>query len=289
MNDMMKKISLLLLLVLAYGTETPAQFAEPSEGRRTVKLSPQLRLIEREQTIPTIPRGMIQQFLNHPQLITEEENESAAYVIANANQSLLSTEGQKIYVSGLDESAAEDRYIIVRLGRAYHSPLEDDDDEVLAYEAIYLGEARLEIPGEPAALNITKAIREIRRGDRLLPKIEEPAFYEDFLPHSPESLEDAYIIAETNGTLVIGKYQIVIINKGLDEGIEIGHLLTINKSSRQIFDTIGSGDEVTLQKEPAGTLLVFRVFDEISYALVISSNLPINVLDEVAAFEPKLR
>ncbi|MEN8219229.1 MAG: hypothetical protein ABFS56_23285 [Pseudomonadota bacterium] len=274
---MMKKISLLLLLYsfLAYGT------AQSDEGRYTVKLSPQVRIIEREHSIPTIPRGIIQQFLNRPQLITDEEIESAGYVIANANQSLLSTEGHKIYVSGLDEGAAQNRYIILRLGQTYRSPLEDDDGEALAYEAIYLGEAVLEIPGEPAALNIIKANREIRVSDRLLPKIDERTFYDDFYPHSPESLEETYIIAEANGTLIIGRYQVVIINKGLDDGIERGHLLAVNKNSRQIFDTISSQDEVVLQKQRAGTLLVFRVFDSVSYALVMSSRLPINVLDEV--------
>jgi hypothetical protein len=275
LKAMMKKISLLLLLYsfLAYGT------AQSDEGRYTVKLSPQVRIIEREQSIPTIPRGIIQQFLNRPRLITDEEIETAGYVIANANQSLLSTEGHKIYVSNLDEGAAQDRYIILRLGQTYRSPLEDG--EVLAYEAIYLGEAVLEIPGEPAALNIIKANREIRLGDRLLPKINERTFYDDFHPHSPESLEETYIIAEANGTLIIGRYQVVIINKGLDDGIERGHLLAVNKNSRQIFDTISSEDEVMLQKQRAGTLLVFRVFDSVSYALVMSSRLPINVLDEV--------
>jgi len=273
---MMKKISLLLLLLLL-GTESPAQY---DDGRDTIKLLPQVRIIEREQTIPTIPRGLIQQFISQPKFITDEEIENAGYVIANANQSLLSTEGHKIYVSNLDEGAVQgDQYIILRLGQTYRSPLED---EVLAQEAIYLGEAVLEIADEPAMLNITKANREIKLGDRLLPKKEQANFYEDFHPHSPTSLEEAYIIAEANETLVIGQYQVVIINKGLEDGIEIGHLLAVNKNSRQIIDRTVSEDEVTLQKQRAGTLLVYRVFDRISYALVMTSRLPISVFDQVS-------
>jgi len=270
---MMKKISLLSLLLLL-GAESPAQ-----HDRDTIKLSPQVRIIEREQTIPTIPRGLIQQFISQPKFINDDEIENAGYVIANANQSLLSTEGHKIYVSNLDEGTEGDQYIILRLGQTYRSPLED---EVLAQEAIYLGEAVLEIAGEPAMLNITKANREIKLGDRLLPKKQQATFYEDFHPHSPTSLENAYIIAEANETLVIGRYQVVIINKGLDEGIEIGHLLAVHKNSRQIIDSIVSEDEVTLQKQRAGTLLVYRVFDRISYALVMTSRLPISVFDQVS-------
>ncbi|OAD22194.1 Peptidoglycan-binding LysM, partial [Candidatus Thiomargarita nelsonii] len=82
--------------------------------------------------------------------------------------------------------------------------------------------------------------------------------------------------------LVIGQYQVVIINKGLEDGIEIGHLLAVNKNSRQIIDRTVSEDEVTLQKQRAGTLLVYRVFDRISYALVMTSRLPISVFDQVS-------
>lgn len=271
----MKKISLLSLLLL-FATESPAQY---DDDRNTIKLSPQVRIIEREQTIPTIPRGLIQQFISQPKFINDDEIENAGYVIANANQSLLSTEGHKIYVSNLDEGTKGDQYIILRLGQTYRSPLED---EVLAQEAIYLGEAVLEIAGEPAMLNITKANREIKLGDRLLLKKQQAIFYEDFHPHSPTSLENAYIIAEANGTLVIGRYQVVIINKGLEDGIEVGHLLAVHKNSRKIIDRIVSEDEVTLQKQHAGTLLVYRVFDRISYALVMTSRLPISVFDQVS-------
>lgn len=278
---MINKFLLALLLFMVGITVSSLTLAQSDvDGRRTVKLSPQVRIIEREHRIPIMPAAVIQQLLNRPVLITEEEIEYAGNIIANANESLLSTKGDKIYVSGLDDGSYGSQYIIVRLGQTYRSPLEDYDNEVLAYEAIYLGEAVVKIPGELATLNITKAHREVRLGDRLLPKPDERTFFEDYHAQSPESLQDGYIIAVVDGTLLIGQHQIVIINKGLDDGMARGHILAVNKKGRRTFDPLYE-EEIRLPKLHAGTLLVFRVFDRVSYALIISANLTINVLDEV--------
>ncbi len=274
----MNKILFCLLLVIASYAMTPALVAQDSD-RRTVKLSPQIRVMEREQKVPTIRLEMIQHFLNRPRLITPEELENAGYIIANAKQTIFATQDSQIYVNGLDSGTLGSQYIIVRLGQAYLSPFEDEEDEVLAYEAVYLGEAQLIVADEPATLKITAAEREIKNHDRLLP-VEAHGFQEDFRLHSPTTLQDAYIIAVVNEILTIGKYQIVVINKGLDDGIERSHLLSVYKKGRLVKESVFDED-VILPKRRVGTLLVFRVFERVSYALVLEASTPINILDMV--------
>jgi hypothetical protein len=261
---------------------------------RTVKLSPQSRIIERKRDIPTVKMGVIQAFLNHPQLITEEEIEHAPSIIANVEQSLLSTKGNKIYVEGINNGQIGQQYLIVRLGKTYRSPLKDEEDEILAYEAIYLGNAMLKVNSFPAILEIISAVDEIRQGDRLLP-LEEDVFHEDLYPHSPKKLEDAYIIGVVGDTALISQYQIVVINRGSNDGIERGHQLAILKGKGRFQETIDSVysidsiDEDSIEyeknqfllKQRVGILLVFRVFERVSYALVTSVFLPINLLDIV--------
>jgi hypothetical protein len=285
----MKRIFLLLLLLLdqnrvvAQADEETSQLeSQPpvADNRRTVKLSPQLRNLGREQTVPTIQVEAIQQFLNRPQLITAEEINNSGYIVENSNGSLFSTVGDQIYVSGLENSsAAGSQYIIVRPGQVYRGPLTDETSETLAQSAIYLGEAILKDPGNPATLTITSAQQEIKKGDLLLAS-QQRNFVEDFHPHSPEQLTDAYIIAATGGNSLIGKYQIVVINKGLNDKIERGHLLAVIKNHQQTIST-RQEDSITLPKQKIGTLLIFQVFDTVSYALVMSSALPINLFDEV--------
>jgi len=288
---MMKKIDVLFLLLMVYGVSNSLVFAQngepavlPSDGRRTVKLSPQARIVERERSISTIKMENIRAFLNRPKLFSEEEIEYAGSIIGNVRQTVFSTEGSQIYVKGLDDSQIGKKYVIVKLGQAYRSPLEDDEGEILAHEAIYLGEAILKVPGKPALLNITTVVHEIKRGARLLP-LETAVFQDDFYPHSPRFLEEAYIIAVIGeGSTIISQYQIVVINKGSDDGMERGHQLAILKAKGRFRETIDSDAEagMDLPEQQIGTLLVFRVFERVSYALVISAFQPINLLDIVA-------
>lgn len=287
----MKRIFLLLIELIYFCLFQNLVFAQADEerpdpespvqdNRRTVKLSPQLRSLGREKSVPTIPIETIQHFLTHPQLLTTDEINNSGYIIENSDGSLLSTVGDQIYVSGLDnQDPIGNPYIIVRPGQIYHGPQTDETEEMLAQEAIYLGEAILKNQGDPATLMITSARQEIKKGDLLLP-LQERRFAEDFHPHSPQELTDAYIIAVTDGTSLIGKYQVVVINKGFNEGIERGHLLAVIKSGPKITTT-RQEDNVTLPQQKIGSLLVFRVFDTVSYALVMTSSLPISLFDEV--------
>jgi len=273
---------ILILLLVIYSIEVLPSFAQDG-SRRIIKLSPQVRVLDREEKVPTIRIDVIQQFLNRPQLVTEEELESSGYIITNSEQSIFSTRDSQIYVKGLYNGApVGSKYIIVRIGKNYYNPLEGEEDEVLAHEAIYLGEAVLKDIKELAVLEITLAIREIKPNDRLLP-LPKQVVLEDFYPHSPTNLEDAYIIAVTSDYVLIGKYQIVIINKGLDDEIERGHILKVYKQERQHKEITkaGKGEEVTLPKLHVGSLLVFKVFDNVSYALVTESKMPIHLLDLV--------
>ncbi|NJO14905.1 MAG: LysM domain-containing protein [Thioploca sp.] len=290
----MKRIFLLLVeliyfclfqnLVFAQADEEKPDPESPvQDNRRTVKLSPQLRSLGREKRVPTIPIETIQHFLTHPQLLTTDEINNSGYIIENSDGSLLSTVGDQIYVSGLDnQDPIGNPYIIVRPGQIYHGPQTDKTEEILAQAAVYLGEATLKNQGDPATLMITSARQEIRKGDLLLP-LQERGFVEDFHPHSPQQLTDAYIIAVTDGTSLIGKYQVVVINKGFNDSIERGHLLAVIKSGPKITITRQEDyeDNVTLPQQKIGSLLVFRVFDTVSYALVMTSSLPISLFDEV--------
>ncbi|OQW95858.1 MAG: hypothetical protein BWK79_00930 [Beggiatoa sp. IS2] len=258
-------------------TDEPSLPAE--KPRTTVKLSPDVRILQQKQNKPTIPIELIQQFLIRPKIVTQEEIEESGYIVANANESLLATSGDKVYARGLERLPSENEFIVVRLGQAYRNP---GEEEVLAYEAIYLADARLNDDSDPATLTLTRVSREVQTGDRLL-ALDDRVFNEDFSPHfpAPESVDGARIIAVVNGVTQVSQYQIVVINKGSDDGIEIGNVMVVNHGSRLIEDNVKQGEKIILPNQRAGTLLVFRPFDRVSYALIMKSNLPISIFDEV--------
>jgi hypothetical protein len=263
----------------------------PRSTRPTIKLSPQVHSNQRLASVPTIPMDIIQHFLNHPKLITDEEIQTSGIIVADEDDSPLATKDSQIYVTGIDNDARPgNQYIIVRPGQVYRNPLIDEDEDdanILARESVYLGEAVLKVPGNPATLIITSAVREIVKGDLLLPASEQ-TFMDDLHPHSPSQLENAHVIAVVGDVTLVAQYQIVIINKGSDDGIEIGHVLAILKSSRPIEKSVTETTDEADDEEPLmlpaqkiGTLIIFRVFSKVSYALVLTSSAPIHLSDKV--------
>ncbi len=262
--------------------ENPPAKPPVESDRATIKLSPSVRIIQQSHVIPVIPAELIQHFLNRPQIVTPEEIQNMGYIIGNANRNIFSTTDSKIYVLGLDHTDTGRHYMILMLGQPYQGPA---DEEPLAYEAVYLGDALLEKAGEnevPSILRITNSQREIEVGARLLPISEGQTAVADFYPHVPEPIEDGYIVGSVDRGSLIGQYQIVVVNKGSNQGLERGHLLSVYKGENMVKDNIGEPQMIALPDRFAGTLLVFKVFEEVSYALIMKSVLPISRLDKVA-------
>ncbi|MDM8545885.1 peptidoglycan-binding protein [Candidatus Venteria ishoeyi] len=243
---------------------------------RVVKLRPGVIPTRTTRAIPKIPLGSIQQFLFRPVVVEADELETAPYVIANANEQLLMSTGDQVYIRNLEEEQKGQAYLIVRRGQEYRDPVTDD---VLAYEAVYLGEGRLTKPGVIATLNITSAKQDIRQGDRLL-SLPEREFEEDFIPSAPDYIEDARIIAVVNGMTQIGQYQVVVLNKGQRDNMQRGDLLAVYRGGDQIKDPV-TGDELILPSIKAGRILLFKVFESVSFALVQKITRTIYVGDEV--------
>jgi len=262
-------------------TQAPAEEAPiPDEVRgksySTVKLSPRIREQSLEEAIPTIPLDAIKQFLSRPRVVTEDELDDAPYVVELADDHLASGSGYRIYARGIKASDAIGDYDLVRSGQTYRDP---DTGEILGYEAVYLGEARLQRNGDPSTLEVTSANREILRGDRLLPRGSD-LFLTSYMPHAPENKMEGRIISVFDGVAQIGQYQVVVLNLGRQEDADVGQVLAIYQHGREAKDIV-EGGTVMLPDERAGEAMVFRVFERVSYALVMRAIRPIHILDSV--------
>lgn len=245
---------------------------------REVKLSPGTRYPRLDRAIKIIPLDSIRQFLSRPQVVTQEEILEAPYVVATMESRVLASEGDVVYVRGLDEMDVEERYMLVRLGQPYVDP---ESKETLIYESVYLGEAEMLKPGDPSVLKIITARRGVRDGDRIMP-VPEQRYDRDLFPSIPEEMNGAYIIAVINGLSQIGQYQVVVLNKGENDDIERGHVLQVYQGGQWITDKVGGNKEkIFLPSLEAATLLVFQVFTRVSYALVMKASDVIHVGDEV--------
>jgi LysM domain-containing protein len=207
---------------------------------RNVKLSPTIRSLDNAVAIPIIPLDAIQQFLERPIVLDENEMDQWPYVVSSYDEHLIATTGNTIYVRGIAEDSTTAQYSIYRKGPAYINPKKNDDDEeeILGYEAIYVGDATLQKNGDPASAMVTLVDREVLVGDRLIPQSNEDVSTE-FIPRSTDSEMAGNILSVVDGVSQIGQYQIVVLNLGEEQGIEAGNVLGVYQSGYVVQDKIG--------------------------------------------------
>ena len=225
---------------------------------RNVKLSPTIRSSENIEAIPAIPIDAIQQFLVWPIIYEEDEMDDLPYVVSSYDGHLVASVNNIIYIRGLPEDSDIKEYSIYRKGPAYKNVKKDKDeeDEVLGYEAIYIGQAVMQKKGDPASAVITSVDREVLVGDRLVPNSAEDVSTE-FLPSSTKTKVEGSIlsvltgISQLGGVAQIGQYQVVVLNVGENNGIEPGNVFGIFQNNFKVKDSIGINRPKTLEKEDA--------------------------------------
>lgn len=247
-------------------------------GPATIKLSPQARETRLDQAIPTIPLDAIRPFLTEPRIASEAALEAAPYLVRSAGERLIVGAGDRIYVRAIP-AADPSRYAVVRQGETYVDPV---TEEILGVEALHIGDARLQKTGDPATLLITRSNREALIGDRLLPAVGD-AYNTNFMPRAPEQAVEGQILSVVDGVSQIGRYQVVVINRGEREGLRPGHVLAVFQRGELVPDQVSEdrNDMVQLPDERAGVLMVFRTFEKLSYALVMRANTNMHVMDLV--------
>src|SRR5262249_52116268 len=162
-------------------------------------------------------------------------------------------------------------------------------------EGIFVGEARVDRTGDPATLHLMTSTREALIGDYL--DEQNGVVPADYIPHAPKQDVVGQIISVLDGVALIGQYQVVVINRGTKHGIDAGTALRVYQTGRVVKDQGGGigggqggangtnhgafGKKVRLPDEPAGTMMVFRTFDRMSYALIMEATTTISVYDTV--------
>jgi LysM domain len=269
-------------LTLAYGAGgTPELRLERGAASR---MSPRVRSEPLEGAITPIPYEIVAAFMSKPTVLEKGEIKSLPYVVSSREQHLAIAAGNTIYARGGLEGEAGSRFNVIHVGEPLIDP---EDNKLVGYQGIYTGAARMVEQGDPSTLLLTESARETLDGDLVIPGAFDTPL--DFIPHAPTSQVDGQIISLVNGLSMVGQYQVVVINRGSSHGLEPGHVLAIyhtgarvkDPKSRDVSMHGGIGGNVQLPDWKAGTFMVFKTFDRISYGLVMESETPIRTADRV--------
>jgi len=253
----------------------------------TVKLNPQVRAESIARTvIPSIPPTAIEPFLTRPLVIEADGLDNAPTIVATDDARTVLEAGSRGFVRGMGNSKETD-WFIYRRGQPLVDP---ETNTTLGYEAIYLGTARIFQAGDPAVVDITSVTQDVNLGDKLIPagKPQIPTY----APRAPSATVQGQIIALYGGRARLAEAAIgamISINRGKAQGVETGNVLALYRLGGTVGTAEGAkygwtsdaGSDLKIPNERYGLAFVFRVFDRVSYALVMQASRPVNLNDVV--------
>ena len=263
------------------------KFAQGDDATGTVRLSPRVRSETLDNgAIASIPVHLIGPFLTEAAVFDTDELDTAPRIVAAQEGRVMMSRGDTAYVRG-DLGGARD----FRLFRELKPLIDPGTKEVLGYEGRYVGTAVYVPTGDtvlasaskesvvvPDTFRITNSRLEAAVGDRLSPVPQQELVA--YVPHAPGSPVDGRIVSIYGDGLRAGQNQVVAINKGRRDGIERGHVLALWRAGAEAVDsTSGKKVAMRLPDEKHGTLFVFRAFDRVSYALILSVQEPVRAGD----------
>jgi hypothetical protein len=241
----------------------------------TYRLSPQARVTPISESITSIPYEDVAAFLSSGVILEKSQADALPYLLSTRGDHLIASAGNEIYVRGISANNPGARYTVVQIGDPLYDP---DDNRLIGYQGITVGDGTLRRGGDPATVALTDTSQEAKVGDRLLPEAVDIPL--NFFPRSPSTQVEGRIIAVVGGVTQIGQYQVVVLNRGANNGVSIGDVLTVWQTGEVIDDRVGGGS-VKLPDEAAGTLMVFKTYDRISYGLVMEATQAIHIHDTV--------
>jgi hypothetical protein len=291
------------------------------------KLSPAVRVTERDGAIHAVPFDRIAPFVRNLRVMPPEEFEGLPYIVANNEERLNATNNDQTYARHLDAMAGEE-FIIVRLLNIYDDVGDGEIRRVLpkehwkqvpnvwdlnqtkhnpvapwnrrpknpvGYELVEVSRARVSQPGEISVLDIITDRTEVKPGDRIIPVDDlgyEATFYPSAMDQVPSNLR---VLATSGQKTGVGIFQIVSMNGGSNQGIKPGHVFSAWRTGEMVDDRVGhrygsfsKESEVRLPDLYDGLIMVFRTFDEISYGMVMKAERVVEEYDVLRHPEDRL-
>jgi len=270
------------VLALAYGADGRPQVQLVSGG--PARMDPRLRSSPLDGAIPTIPYSAIAAFLSRPAVLSIDQVRHSPHVVVFREEHQAGGTGQEFYVSDLN-AAPNARFTVMHVGEPVRDP---DNGRMMGYQGIYTATAVITRPGNPAKGLLTDSARETLRGDLVLTAANDtPA---NLTLRAPHTTVHGRIMSVIEGVQLIGQYDVVLINRGTQDGIDAGDVLAIDRVGDETHDVgtgedsafgFGRGRSLRLPDERAGTLLLFKCYDHMSYGLVVAESTFVRVADVV--------
>lgn len=236
------------------------------------------------------------------------------YVMGAEEGHLLGTQSKQVYVRGFNDAKVGDAVELFRPTTHFSRSYQGTDQRTATADLDFRGDRFLidgetlwkgtstvpnskdyigtemvrvasgtvkQVSGEIASIEITESVREVRKGDRAA-----PAAGSDYDPYyfpsaAPQPGSDVRVMA-VRDSLVAGGRSIIAIPMGSKQGLKNGNTYSVWRPGDLMADTVGhrhaapaNVNRVRMPDELVGEVMVFRTFDDVSYAIVMNNAKPI--------------
>jgi hypothetical protein len=270
---------------LAQGSDGRTQLlVSPGPAGRAWRLEPLLRSTPLDGPIATIPYDAIAAFLSRPGVLSKEQVKAAPYVLSLPDGHVIAGDTDLVYIKGMADASMAQRFSVLHVDQMLKDP---GSGQLLGYLCNYTATAQVTRTGTTGSAVLSETERETLRGDVLV--ATNTANRADFVPHAPRQAVHGEIVAIANGVLRAGQFDVVALDRGSNDGLEPGHVVRVYEAAEVETDDRcakieGNGTCVKfhaekLPVETAGTLLVFRTYQHLSFALLLKETNPVHTGD----------
>ncbi len=258
------------------------------------KLSPHGRIIAKNTAIPMIDLGVIQPYILQNRIETLDWLEGKAKVLGGERESRFHTLNDVIYV---------DKTLDVGQKLALYQPGRDLEahGEHLGKELVLTGSGRVIESGRVSKVQILNNQRETKAGFFALPVDEEAMMSAYYMP-APGAVDSiTRVIAIANKQREAGQLSVVYLDNGSKAGIRSGQVFDIFRDGDEIvidaneqpvqtedrnaynnlMAAISDDNAITVPDTFRGKLMVFKVFDDVSFGLILLNDRPVRVGDKI--------
>ena len=241
----------------------------------SIRLSPTARATPLTEAVTSVAYEDIAAFLSTGAVLQRDQVDQLPYLLATRGDHLVAAAGNTVYIRRNSSNELGQRFNIVKVGDELVDP---DTNRVIGYQGQIVGAGTLRRGGDPATLAVTESSQEATQGDLLIPLDTDLPL--NFYPKAPSGQVEGRIISVVGGVSQIGQFMVVVLNRGSGHGLAVGDVLTVFQDGPEVVDHVAGG-KVKLPDESAGTVMVFKTFGDISYALVMEATRAIHKYDHV--------
>ena len=244
-------------------------------------LQPQIRIESLANTIPVVPLAYIQQWLDHSIVVSPESLTNIPYILGAADNRVITGAGQTVYARG-NGLVTGQQYGVFRQGEPYTFTDATGKKINAGIELVEVASATaVANENDITTLELTKSFNaEVRKGDFVLPQYDNnmPSL---FYPTIPNEVTDGGQVVRVQGSIgTAAQHGVVTLDRGALHGVKSGQVFSIYQKGETVRDP-QTKEMVKLPNQRVGTVMIFKAFDQLSYAYVLDSALPIKVGAEI--------